>query len=110
EEPLVEPNVRIMAVGPRAIPIAIVMPRDGARHALPVLFDPYGGPHAQRVVASRMAYLSSQWFADQGFVVVIADGVGTQGRWPSTARDCTRGRGSRTCATAGHCASLRGAR
>ena len=80
EEPLVDPNVRIMAVGPRGIPLAIVTPRDGATHRLPVLFDPYGGPHAQRVVASRTAYLSSQWFADQGFVVVIADGVGTPGK------------------------------
>ena len=80
EEPLVEPNVRIMSVGPRAIPVAIVSPRDGATTRLPVLFDPYGGPHAQRVVASRNAYLSSQWFADQGFIVVIADGIGTPGK------------------------------
>ena len=80
EEPLVEPNVRIMSVGPRAIPVAVVSPRDGATTKLPVLFDPYGGPHAQRVVASRNAYLSSQWFADQGFIVVIADGIGTPGK------------------------------
>ena len=80
ETPLVEPNVRILSVGPREIPVAIVTPRDGQSTKLPVLFDPYGGPHAQRVVASRNAYLSSQWFADQGFVVVIADGVGTPGK------------------------------
>lgn len=80
EEPLVSPNVRILAVGPRQIPVAIVMPNDGLTTQLPVLFDPYGGPHAQRVVASRSAYLSSQWFADQGFVVVIADGIGTPGK------------------------------
>ena len=36
---------------------------------LPVLLDPYGGPHAQHVLASRARYLSSQWFADQGFAV-----------------------------------------
>ncbi|CAB4655126.1 unannotated protein [freshwater metagenome] len=80
ETPLVEPNVRIMSVGPRAIPVAILTPRDGSTTKLPVLFDPYGGPHAQRVVASNGAYLSSQWFADQGFVVVIADNVGTPGK------------------------------
>lgn len=85
EEPLVSPNVRIMAVGARQIPVAIVMPNDVMPNdqrvtKLPVLFDPYGGPHAQRVVASRSAYLSSQWFADQGFVVVIADGIGTPGK------------------------------
>ena len=42
--------------------------------------DPYAGPHAQRVVQSYNAYLSSQWFADQGFAVVIVDGRGTPGR------------------------------
>ena len=87
ETPLVDPNVRIVAVGPRAIPVAIVMPRDGQTAKLPVLFDPYGGPHAQRVVASRNASLSSQWFADQGFVVVIADGVGTPGKGSQWERD-----------------------
>ena len=47
---------------------------------LPVLLDPYGGPHAQRVVQARSAYLTSQWFADQGFAVVVIDGRGTPGR------------------------------
>ena len=80
DTPLVSPNVRITTVGPRNIPVAIVTPRDGGTGPLPVLCDPYGGPHAQRVVASRAAYLSSQWFADQGFVVVITDNVGTPGK------------------------------
>lgn len=80
EKPLVVPNVRITTVGPRNIPVAILMPRDNQSTSLPVLFDPYGGPHAQRVVASNAAYLSAQWFADQGFVVVIADNVGTPGK------------------------------
>ncbi len=80
ETPLVQPNVRIVSVGPRDIPVAILTPRDGLTTKLPVLFDPYGGPHAQRVVAASGAYLSSQWFADQGFVVVIVDNVGTPGK------------------------------
>jgi dipeptidyl-peptidase-4 len=80
ETPLVQPNVRISTVGPRNIPVAILTPRDNLSTSLPVLFDPYGGPHAQRVVASNAAYLSAQWFADQGFVVVIADNVGTPGK------------------------------
>jgi dipeptidyl-peptidase-4 len=42
--------------------------------------DPYGGPHAQRVLASHNAHLTSQWFADQGFAVVVVDGRGTPGR------------------------------
>ncbi|MFY8237670.1 MAG: S9 family peptidase, partial [Ilumatobacteraceae bacterium] len=80
ETSLVQPNVRIVAVGASKIPVAIVLPHDGNAAQLPVLFDPYGGPHAQRVVASRSAYNSAQWFADQGFVVVIADNAGTPGR------------------------------
>jgi dipeptidyl-peptidase-4 len=80
ESSLVQPNVRILSVGPRAIPVAILLPRDGLSTKLPVLFDPYGGPHAQRVVSSRAAYNSSQWFADQGFVVVIVDNTGTPGK------------------------------
>jgi dipeptidyl-peptidase-4 len=80
ETSLVQPNVRIMSVGPRGIPVAILLPRDGLSTKLPVLFDPYGGPHAQRVVASRASYNSSQWFADQGFAVVIVDNTGTPGK------------------------------
>jgi dipeptidyl-peptidase 4 len=53
---------------------------------LPVLLDPYGGPHAQRVLKARSAYLTSQWFAEQGFAVVIADGRGTPGRGPEWER------------------------
>ena len=41
---------------------------------------PTAGPHAQRVVQARSAYLTSQWFADQGFAVVVIDGRGTPGR------------------------------
>jgi dipeptidyl-peptidase-4 len=59
---------------------AVLLPRDHDGSRLPVLLDPYGGPHAQRVVASRAAYLTSQWFADQGFAVVVIDGAGTPGR------------------------------
>ncbi|MBC7271081.1 MAG: S9 family peptidase, partial [Streptomyces sp.] len=56
----------------------------------PVLLDPYGGPHGQRVVAAHNAHLTSQWFADQGFAVVVADGRGTPGRspaWEKAIRD-----------------------
>jgi dipeptidyl-peptidase-4 len=53
---------------------------------LPVLMDPYGGPHAQRVVAARGAHLTSQWFAEQGFAVVVVDGRGTPGRGPEVER------------------------
>jgi dipeptidyl-peptidase-4 len=72
------------AGGPRT---AVILPGDhrpGTK--LPVLMDPYGGPHAQRVMATRGAYLTSQWFADQGFAVVVADGRGTPGRGPDYER------------------------
>ncbi len=35
------------------------------------------------VVQAHNAFLSSQWFADQGFAVVVADGRGTPGRSPA---------------------------
>jgi len=87
EEPLVRPNVRIMTLGPRGIPVAVLTPRDGRDTKLPVLFDPYGGPHAQRVVASNAAFTTSQWFADQGFVVVVADNCGTPGKGSAWERE-----------------------
>ncbi len=58
-------------------------PGDGR---LPVLMDPYGGPHGQRVVNAARAYLTPQWFAEQGFVVIVADGRGTPGRGPACER------------------------
>ena len=79
-EPLVDPRPEIHRVGPRRIATAILRPARHDGSPLPVLFDPYGGPHAQRVVHSRTAFATSQWFADQGFVVVVADGRGTPGR------------------------------
>jgi dipeptidyl-peptidase-4 len=79
--PLVTPNVSIRHVGERRLATALLLPRDaGDGGPLPVLLDPYGGPHAQRVLQARSAYLTSQWFADQGFAVVVIDGRGTPGR------------------------------
>jgi dipeptidyl-peptidase-4 len=76
------PRVSISKQGRRELRTALVLPRDHVEGSgqLPVLMDPYGGPHAQRVVASRGAYLNPQWLADQGFAVVIVDGRGTPGR------------------------------
>jgi dipeptidyl-peptidase-4 len=66
---------------------AIFFPTDfqGDR-MLPVLLDPYGGPHAQRVLKQHNPHLVSQWFADQGFVVLVTDGRGTPGRGPRWER------------------------
>ncbi|MEU9194397.1 S9 family peptidase [Streptomyces hundungensis] len=77
-------RLRLTEGGAQRIPCAVLLPShyresDGP---LPVLMDPYGGPHGQRVVAAHNAHLTSQWFADQGFAVVVADGRGTPGRSP----------------------------
>jgi dipeptidyl-peptidase-4 len=81
------PDPVLFRAGPQEIPAAVLFPswhRPG--QPLPVLLDPYGGPHGQRVVRSRQAYLVPQWFAEQGFAVLIADGRGTPGRGPAWER------------------------
>ncbi len=81
------PNVALLTAGERELRTALVLPTGHVPGTpLPVLMDPYGGPHAQRVVAHRAAYLTSQWFADQGFAVVVVDGRGTPGRGPEFER------------------------
>jgi dipeptidyl-peptidase-4 len=78
------PNGRTLRVGSRHVPTTVLWPTGhvpGSRR-LPVLMDPYGGPHGQRVINAGRAYLTSQWFADQGFVVIVADGRGTAGGGP----------------------------
>ena len=70
--------------GPAGIRTAVLFPswhQPGTK--LPVLMDPYGGPGMQRVVKAASMFLTSQWFAEQGFAVVVADGRGTPGRGPS---------------------------
>lgn len=91
DEPDLAPRVTIERVGERNLAAAVVYPRDHRPGtALPVILDPYGGPHAQRVVARRSAYLMPQWIADQGFAVVIIDGRGTPGRGPAWDREVYR--------------------
>ena len=82
ETPLIEPDVELHTVGERDLAVAVLLPRDHDPDgpALPVLLDPYGGPHALRVTRSHNTLLTSQWFAEQGFAVVVADGRGTPGR------------------------------
>jgi dipeptidyl-peptidase-4 len=74
--------------GARRLRTAILLPswHEPGSARLPVLCDPYGGPHAQRVVAARGAFATSQWLAEQGFAVVVADGRGTPGRGPEWDR------------------------
>ena len=79
-EPPFRPNVVFHETGPLSCHTAVIFPSGEDNQPLPILLDPYGGPHAQRVMKARNAYLASQWIADQGFCVVIADGPGTPGR------------------------------
>jgi dipeptidyl-peptidase-4 len=87
ETPVLTPEVRLLRLGERQLSAGLLLPRDhtpGTR--LPVLLDPYGGPHAQRVLAARRVWLESQWWADQGFAVLVVDGRGTPGRGPDWER------------------------
>jgi dipeptidyl-peptidase-4 len=82
------PRPVLLSAGPREIRTAVLFPswHQPGQGKLPVLLDPYGGPHAQRVLKARGSYLTSQWFAEQGFAVVIADGRGTPARGPRWER------------------------
>ncbi|MDE0928589.1 MAG: prolyl oligopeptidase family serine peptidase [Acidimicrobiales bacterium] len=86
EQPFVAPAPSFNVLGERKIPTAVLYPDQHDGSPLPVLMDPYGGPHAQRVQRARGQFLVSQWFADQGFAVVVADGRGTPGRGPQWER------------------------
>lgn len=79
-QPLVRPNVSLHQYGKHNVATAVLLPHGHDGSPLPVLLDPYAGPHAQRVLYAQSSYLTSQWFADQGFAVVVADGRGTPGR------------------------------
>ncbi|KUM74495.1 S9 family peptidase [Streptomyces curacoi] len=84
EDPGMSPRMTLTEGGARRIPCAVFLPQNHqGDEPLPVLLDPYGGPHGQRVVAAHNPHLTSQWFADQGFAVIVADGRGTPGRSPA---------------------------
>jgi dipeptidyl-peptidase-4 len=82
------PRPVLFGAGSREVRTAVLFPswHQPGQRKLPVLLDPYGGPHAQRVLKVRAAYLTAQWFAEHGFAVVIADGRGTPGRDPEWER------------------------
>ncbi|MEA2125752.1 MAG: dipeptidyl-peptidase 4, partial [Solirubrobacteraceae bacterium] len=81
QTPALVPAPRLLTVGERDLRVALLLPADHEPgRKLPVLVDPYGGPGHQRVVKARSAYYEAQWFADQGFAVLIADNRGTPGR------------------------------
>lgn len=90
-EPGFMPNVTFTRLGEHRLYTAIVAPSADSPYAraekLPVLMKPYGGPGFQQVVAAQSYYWDAQWWADQGFLVVTADGRGTTGRGPRWDRE-----------------------
>jgi dipeptidyl-peptidase-4 len=89
ESPGLAARATIERLGARSLPTVVLFPTGhvpGSRR-LPVLLDPYGGPGHARVLAAAGGYLMSQWFADHGFAVIVADGRGTPGRGPAWERE-----------------------
>ena len=89
--PVIAPRPAIHRFGSQELRTAVLLPSGHVPGSgpLPVLLDPYGGPAAQRVLVSRDQFLTSQWFADQGFAVVVIDGRGTPARgytWERSVR------------------------
>ena len=86
-DPGFSPAVTLHTFGERQLRTAVFLPTGHVPGTkLPVLLDPYGGPHSQRVVQSHNAHLTSRWFADQGFAVLVTDGRGSPGRGPEFER------------------------
>ncbi|MFE2728996.1 prolyl oligopeptidase family serine peptidase [Kitasatospora sp. NPDC059327] len=85
QRPVLADRSEPLRLGPRDLRAALFLPTghrpgDGP---LPVLLDPYGGPATQKVTTGGAWWtLVSQWFADQGFAVLVVDGRGTPGRGP----------------------------
>ena len=85
ETPSFQPQVHQLKTGPNLVNTAVIFPRGhvlGSKK-LPVMMRPYGGPHHPQVQNGALTYAIDQWFADQGFVVIVADNRGTPGRGPA---------------------------
>lgn len=82
--PIVNAQPELLVLTDHALHAALLLPTgyqesDGP---LPLLVDPYGGPHHQEVLQAKNVYAESQWFADQGFAVLVVDNRGTPKRGP----------------------------
>ncbi|MEU8914950.1 prolyl oligopeptidase family serine peptidase [Streptomyces nigrescens] len=86
EEPSVTPRPVHLTLGERELRGALFLPswHEEGTGKLPVLLDPYGGPGIQLVGRGRGWFTGvSQWFAEQGFAVLVVDGRGTPNRGPA---------------------------
>ncbi len=88
DPPVLTARPEFVKLGDRRLSAALFVPEghDGSS-PLPVLLDPYGGPHAQRVLENHLGHLTSQWFANQGFAVLVVDNRGAPGRGPAFERE-----------------------
>ncbi|POX37009.1 S9 family peptidase, partial [Streptomyces sp. Ru73] len=90
ETPVVTPRPRHLRLGVRELRTALYLPSwyEPGTGPLPVLLDPYGGPGMRLAVAARgWTACVSQWFAEQGFAVLVTDGRGTPGRGPEWEKE-----------------------
>ena len=89
EKPVLDLRMELVKAGPRELRTAVFRPswHEPGSSKLPVLLSPYAGPGAQLVMAHSGAFhYVSQWFAEQGFIVLNTDGRGTPGRGPAWER------------------------
>ncbi|MBV2154275.1 prolyl oligopeptidase family serine peptidase [Kitasatospora sp. SUK 42] len=85
EPPLLAARPEFLRLGPHELRAALFLPtgHQPGNGPLPVLLDPYGGPATQKATTGGLWWSQvSQWFADQGFAVLVVDGRGTPGRGP----------------------------
>ncbi|MFE5582101.1 prolyl oligopeptidase family serine peptidase [Kitasatospora sp. NPDC056531] len=85
EQPVITARPELLRLGPHELRAHLFLPTDHhpGDGPLPVLLDPYGGPAMQKVTTGGPWHAQvSQWFADQGFAVLVVDGHGTPGRGP----------------------------
>ncbi|SFK14761.1 dipeptidyl-peptidase-4 [Streptomyces pini] len=93
EEPVVTPRPVFPVHGTRRLRSALFLPSGYDPDApdarsLPVLLSPYAGPGMRLVVRARTWWACvAQWFAEQGFAVLVTDGRGTPGRGPEWEKE-----------------------
>ncbi|MDJ0465549.1 prolyl oligopeptidase family serine peptidase [Streptomyces sp. H27-C3] len=83
EEPLVVPRPLHLTLGERELRGRLHLPSwyETGSGRLPVLLSPYAGPGMQVVTRARTWHTAvCQWYAEQGFAVLVTDGRGTPGR------------------------------
>lgn len=80
EKPLVTPRPVFLTLGERELRSQLFLPswHEPGSGKLPLLLNPYSGAGIQLVVHGRGWWSAvSQWFAEQGFAVLVTDGRGT---------------------------------